>query len=715
MEAQTPEQIATIVLLDIALIVVVARLIGVLFRRFRQPAVVAEIAAALILGPSLLGALPGNPTEFLFPLTVRPYLAVIATLGLVIFMFIVGLELDLRLIRGKGRVAATISICSVVLPFALGALLALWLHKSHAVTAGQRVDLLPFALFIGAAMSVTAFPVLARLLSERGMSRIPTGALALACAAVDDVLAWTMLAGVLAIVNSTGALDTVSMMAQSLAFLAVMFLIVKPRLRALVRHRQAAGRLTPDVFAVVLVGVLVASFTTSMIGIHAIFGAFLFGAIMPREDAAQLSHEILERVEQLTVLVLLPVFFIVTGLNVDISGLGREGLVELAAVLGVACAGKFLGAMLGARAVGVPPRRAGALGVLMNARGLTELVILNIGHELHVLDDRLFTVMVLMALITTAMTEPLLRLFYTDRMIAREAAEAERQALGLAAEYRVVAAVRGPDDEHTVDVSVAMLGDEASSQLLISRFDPPFETLEVGSGLTAELAAIAASFESLQTLSQRATDAGASVVVRSQFSEDVAADLATQLQVADADLVVISLGTGDVASEIAAVAECAVVLVVLAQDPTTDPAVGAGLLDGLSGIGVLPGAGDDGLAAVEHACRAALRSGVALTILARADRRDQRRGAALLRRLVAAGLPVPSAPTGYPGTPDPDTLLVMGATHWRGLDDGDRSATNGYRAVLVVRSAMEDHGQGLSDLLRERGPASTAATTITDD
>ena len=273
-------------------------------------------------------------------------------------MFIVGLELDLGLIEGKGRIAATISVCSVALPFALGAALAVWLHDAHDVAAGEPVDVLPFALFIGSAMSVTAFPVLARLLTERGMSRIPTGALALACAAVDDVLAWTMLAVVLAVVQSTGPRDTVVMVAEAVAFVGVMFWFVKPRLRSLVRHREAAGRLTPDIFAIVLIGVLLASFITSEIHIHAIFGAFLFGAIMPREGAAQLSHEILERVEQLTVLVLLPVFFIVTGLNVDVTGLGKRGLVELAAVLVVACAGKFLGATLAARAVEVPARRA---------------------------------------------------------------------------------------------------------------------------------------------------------------------------------------------------------------------------------------------------------------------------------------------------------------------------------------------------------------------
>ncbi len=238
-----------------------------------------------------------------------------------------------------------------MLPFGLGILLALWLHQRHDTAGGQDVELLPFALFIGAAMSVTAFPVLAQDPQRARHAPDADRLVTLACAAVDDVLAWALLAGVLAVLQSSGPRELVEMLVLSVGFVVVMLALVRPRLRALVAHRTAAGRLTPDVFAVVLVGILVSSFITDRIGIHAIFGAFLFGAAMPRAGAQKLTHEILERVEQVTVLLLLPVFFVATGLNVDIGALGRWGLLELAAVMLVACAGKFLGAMLAAKAV----------------------------------------------------------------------------------------------------------------------------------------------------------------------------------------------------------------------------------------------------------------------------------------------------------------------------------------------------------------------------
>ncbi|WP_162891271.1 cation:proton antiporter [Aeromicrobium sp. A1-2] len=695
MEPHTTAEIASVVLIDIAVIVTVARVMGLLFRRLGQPAVVAEILAALALGPSLLGTLPGNPTEVIFPQDVRPYLTVIATLGLVIFMFIVGLELDLGLIRGKGRTAATISISSVILPFATGAALALWLYGAHDEGG---VEKLPFVLFIGASMSVTAFPVLARILTERGMQRTSVGVLALACAAVDDVLAWTMLAAVLAVVRASGTQDLVIMIVEALAFVATMLLIVKPMLRGLVRRRNAAGRLTPDLFAIVLVGVLVSSFLTDRIGIHAIFGAFLFGAIMPREGAAVLTQEILERVEQLTVLVLLPVFFITTGLDVNVGDLGVDGVIELGAVLLVACGGKFFGAALAARAVGVPGRRAGAVGVLMNARGLTELVILTIGKESGVLDDRLFTVMVLMAIITTVMTEPLLRLFYSDRLVAREIALAEREELGLSADYRVVTVVNESQPEQMVDLGVALLGDEASSQLVISRFDPPVHQVEVGSGLASELAAVAASFEHMQGLERRATASGASAVVRSQFSGAVSADLDTQVRAADADAVVISTTDADLAHDMLETADCAVILVIAAGREVAGSGPGPGGGPALSRqVALIPRTGPDGLAAVEQACRLASRLGSTIALQVGADRRDRHHASAIRDRLAKAGIPMSQSPES-PELGRAERILVAGWSDWRRRGD-DLTDTQGYEAVLLVRAALGDSGDSLTKLL----------------
>jgi len=702
MHPETPSEIAAVVLLDIAVIVVIARIMGLLFRRIGQPAVVAEIVAALVLGPSLLGTLPGNPTEALFPEQVRPHLSVIAALGLAIFMFIVGLELDLGLIRGKGRIAATISVSSIVLPFGMGALLALWLHGSHD---GGGVELLPFVLFIGAAMSVTAFPVLARILAERGIQRTQVGALALACAAVDDVLAWTMLAGVLAIVRSTGPSDLVVMLVESLAFVSVMFLVVKPQLRRLVTYRDAAGRLTPNIFSVVLVGILVCSFITDEIGIHAIFGAFLFGAIMPREGAAQLTNEILERVEQLTVLILLPVFFIVTGLQVDINDLGSSGLVELAAVLAVACVGKFLGAALAARASRVPTRRAAAVGILMNARGLTELVILSVGKSVGVLDDRLFTIMVLMAIITTVMTEPLLRLVYPEAVVAREIAQAEREALGDAAGYRVVAAVDGTgtaDLEDLVDVAAALIGDEPMSQLVITHVQTALPAVEVGSGLTSELVAVAESFESMQALSARAGRSGVPVVVRSQFSQDVVADLAAQTNAISADVVVLD-DSDHLRIESFLAASDLTVVVLVGQSPIDqEPAdLGpAGLLESATHLVVVPGQSNDGIAAVEQSCRMLSRAALSLGVLVPEDRRGSRRAGQLPARLEAAGIPAARL-TSLDTLAMNSTVPVVGWSDWQ-RDESLRAALRAHPTVLAVRSAAGDPGERLAAWLAKR-------------
>ena len=414
------EQITAVVLADIALVAVVSRLVGTLFAKIRQPVVIGEILAGIALGPTLLGlALPGAP-ERLFPSQARPYLNVIAQLALVIFMFLIGLELDTSLIRGQRRVAALVSASSVALPLGLGALLALWLYPQHA---GAQAHELSFALFLGAAMAVTAFPVLARILTERGMYRTRTGTLTMACAAVDDVLAWSLLALIVALVHSDnfGRLPLIAV--ESAAFVTVLMLVARPLLGALARWHVRAGRLEPGMLVAITAGALLSGGVSSAIGIHPIFGAFLFGAVFPRAGAAGLIRDVRERLEAVGVTVLLPIFFIVTGLQVNVSTLDSRDWVQFAAVLGVACGSKFVGAAGTARLCGVPTRRALAVGVLMNTRGLTELVILSVGLQLNVIDQRLFTIMVLMAIVTTVVAAPLLRAIYPARLLERERAE----------------------------------------------------------------------------------------------------------------------------------------------------------------------------------------------------------------------------------------------------------------------------------------------------
>jgi Kef-type K+ transport system membrane component KefB len=395
-----------LLLVDLALILVLARMLGALATKLGQPAVIGEILAGILVGPTLFG---GSIANTLFPLDVRPFLTALANVGVAVFMFIIGLELDTKLLRGKGKIASTVSSLSMVLPFVLGVTLALYLVRNHTTTGR-----LGFVLFMGAAMSVTAFPVLARILRDRGMHHTPLGVLALACAAVDDVLAWSLLAVVVAVAGAGGPGQLLIL--GVIPYVALMFGVVRPLLRWLAARRQASEGLTAGVLATVLAGLLLSGGLTEWIGLHFIFGAFLFGIIMPREGAEQLRSEIGVRVGHVNGVLLLPVFFIVAGLKVDLSKLGWAGLGELGLVLVVAIGGKFLGAFLGARAHGMPARESAALATLMNTRGLTELIILSVGLQRGVLDADLYTVMVVMAVVTTAMAGPLLGLIYPQRI-----------------------------------------------------------------------------------------------------------------------------------------------------------------------------------------------------------------------------------------------------------------------------------------------------------
>ena len=300
------------------------------------------------------------------------------------------------------------SIGSVALPLVLGSGLGVWLaHRNHLHHVSA------FALFIGTAMAATAFPVLARILTDRGLHRTRIGGLALASAAVADVLAWSLLAVVVALAGSSPQWRIVL----AIPYAAVMLLVVRPLLRRLTRACQQAGRVTPNILATVLAGLLLSSYATNWMGLHFIFGAFLFGAVMPREEVLGMREEILVRLEQISVLVLLPIYFVVAGLSINLSMIGHSGLVELSAILVVAIAGKLAGAYGGAQIAGIRDRDAGVMATLMNTRGLTELVILGVGLQLHILDNQLYSLMVIMALVTTAMSGPLLKVIYPDRVM----------------------------------------------------------------------------------------------------------------------------------------------------------------------------------------------------------------------------------------------------------------------------------------------------------
>jgi Kef-type K+ transport system membrane component KefB len=407
-----------ILLAQLLIIVLSARVLGALFRRIHQPQVLGEIVAGILLGPSLFGWLAPSAAAWLFPAGNMGALYALSQLGLVLFMFHVGLETDPSAIRKYGRTAIMVSNTSMVIPFALGVGLALWIVPSLATGTGSRFG---FALFTGVAMSITAFPVLARILAEGDLLATRIGMLAIACAAVDDVSAWCVLAVIVAIVRSgSGG----SLVLSFIGLAVYMFAMVWVVRRLASKWFRSETRSPAATLAGALLLLLASSFATESVGVHALFGAFMAGLVMPREENFRLRLS--TSIVPLSTTLLLPVFFAYTGLRTSF-GLVRGGKMwlYLAAVLAVAIVGKLAGSMMAARINGLPWRESAALGVLLNTRGLIELVILNVGYDLGVISKEMFTLMVIMALTTTFMTAPLLSWIYPKPKPVNDAAVAE--------------------------------------------------------------------------------------------------------------------------------------------------------------------------------------------------------------------------------------------------------------------------------------------------
>ncbi|MEK6324946.1 MAG: cation:proton antiporter [Acidobacteriota bacterium] len=400
-----------LLVLQIGTILIVARLVGLLFSKLQQPRVVGEMVAGMLLGPSLLGWLAPNISSALFPPESLGHLNSLSQVGLLIFMFLVGLELDLTHLRELGRAAVMTSQVSIIVPFILGSLFAIYLYPR---LSDQSVNLTGFVLFMGAAMSVTAFPVLARILTERNMLRTRVGSVAITCAAVDDVTAWCILAVITVIVRSSSLELPVWLTLSGLvAFVLVMVLAVRPGLRKLEMLYERRGNLTQDLIAMILLVVLASGWITETLGVHALFGAFLAGVVMPRHP--ELSQELSQKFEALIVVLLLPIYFALTGLRSSFFLItGASMWFYCGVIIVLAVVGKLGGSMLSARMNGMSWRESAAVGVLMNTRGLVELVILNIGLDLGILSPTLFSIMVLMALVTTLMTTPLLILIHPE-------------------------------------------------------------------------------------------------------------------------------------------------------------------------------------------------------------------------------------------------------------------------------------------------------------
>lgn len=404
-------------LLQVIVIVLATRIVGSLFARFGQPIVVGEVLAGIMLGPSLLGWVWPEISAFIFPQETLGVLKLLSQIGVCLFMFVVGLELEVGQVRARAQTAVLVSHVSIVFPFALGVLLAVQLYSTYAA-AGTAF--LPFALFMGIALSITAFPVLARILKERGIEKTFLGSTAIVCAAVDDATAWTILAFVVAIAHATNLGSTMVALGAVLGFVLVMLFVVRPRLPRWLRtelpNQSAPSR---GILAAVLLLMLTSALATELIGIHALFGAFLAGVVMPSRK--EFRTYLAVRLENFSSLFLLPLFFAFSGLRTHVGLLNdtTSWLVCLV-IIGIATLGKLGGTMVTARMTGMNWNDSFALGALMNTRGLVELVALNIGYDLGILPPRIFAMMVLMALVTTFMTGPLLNL--ADRWKKREIA-----------------------------------------------------------------------------------------------------------------------------------------------------------------------------------------------------------------------------------------------------------------------------------------------------
>jgi Kef-type K+ transport system membrane component KefB len=406
----------SLLLLQIAVIILCSRLAGFIFGKFGQPTVIGEIIAGIVLGPSWVGWLWPQVSGWLFRPDSLPTLQFFSQLGLLLFMFIIGLELDVSLLKNKARAAVVVSHASIVFPFFLGVWLA---YGLFAEFAPGGVSFVAFGLFMGIAMSITAFPVLARIIQERGLTQSPLGVLAITCAAADDVTAWCLLAAIIAMIQAgtiTTALFTVLL---AVIYVGVMFFLIRPLLRRLGARYGQPGQVNKTFVAALFIVLFLSALATEVIGIHALFGAFLAGAIMPAAPAFR--QWLVARIEDVSLVILLPLFFAFTGLKTQVGLLNNSTLwLVCGLIILVAVVGKFGGSLVAARFTGQSWADSCAIGALMNTRGLMELVVLNIGYDLGILSPTIFTMMVLMALITTFMTTPALSLidYFKEKLAA---------------------------------------------------------------------------------------------------------------------------------------------------------------------------------------------------------------------------------------------------------------------------------------------------------
>jgi Kef-type K+ transport system membrane component KefB len=678
------------VFLSIAIVLIVARLFGAVAVRVGQPRVMGEVIAGLCLGPSLLGLISPNLQSMFFPSDVLPALGVVANLGLIFYMFLVGMEVDRGSLKGKVAQATAISNTSVAVPMLLGIAVALPLYK----LVGPDKKFVAFALFMGVAMSITAFPVLARILAERRMLKRPIGSLAVACAAVDDVTAWFLIALAITIASSGTFGDVAKTIAEAVAYVLVMVLIVRRVLARMATAFDEVGRMPSGWFAAIVIGVLLSAYVTEEINIAFIFGGFVFGMIMPRH--ARLNEEVTRRIDDFVVTLLLPVFFVYTGLRTNVALIDRPELWLITLLLiAVAILGKLFGAAIAARVSGYDWKASAVIGTLMNTRGLTELIVLNLALDVGAISNSLFAMLVIMAVVTTLMAGPLLKLLdpkneygtSVEDAFADAALAAVQEHPELPVPERSILVAPQTDDAlvQLVDLAEPLARSEPPREMIIARLVRPPRGAQAGArgGLQSENLALERATRELNEVRQRLSDEG--VVARgvALTSSNPGSDLAHIVEREPVDLVLTEgrrriIGEGVPLGDVGELMEQAVSDVAVLVAKEGDPIA----LGPDKPILVPFGGAEHDWAALELGSWLAAANGAPLKLLGAAGQTDENKS--VTRLLADAGLLVQQA-TGIATEP----LVVAG-----GRDSIVSAADTAGLLVLGLSDRWRKEGLG---------------------
>lgn len=518
-----------ILLAQIITIILVARLFGWICKKIGQPTVIGEIIAGIVLGPSLIGMYFPGFSAALFPVESLNNLQFLSQIGLILFMFVIGMELDLKVLRNKAHDAVVISHASIIIPFALGMGLAFITYRSFAP---EGVRFTSFALFTSIAVSITAFPVLARIVQERGLHKTKLGTIVITCAAADDITAWSILAAVIAIVKAGSSVSALYIIALAALYVIVMIKVVRPFLARIGNLYHTKESLSKPIVAIFFLTLIISSYTTEVIGIHALFGAFMAGAIMP--DNIKFRSIFIEKVEDVSLVLLLPLFFVFTGLRTEIGLLNDPYLWKVTGlIILIAIVGKFIGSAIAAKFVGQSWKDSLMIGALMNTRGLMELVVLNIGYDLGVLTPEIFAMMVIMALVTTFMTAPVLDL--TNRVFKARQIDIPHE-ISKTSKFRILISFGNPERGRTLlRLAHSIIRNAGKNASVTAMHLSPSSELHYYNVAEYEKKSFAPIIEESEALHQKFT-------TLFKASSDIDTDITEIANRGDYDLLIIGLG-----------------------------------------------------------------------------------------------------------------------------------------------------------------------------